>query len=79
MDLSKISNSDLLAELQRRSYIIGSPFTSLDVDNLASNMGYSPTHDDIEEIIESINRAFDASVGINWEVIEYHINEHFNK
>lgn len=78
MDLSKISNSDLLAELRRRNYILGSPFTSLDVDNLSSNMGYFPTHDDIEEIIESINRTFDASVGINWEVIEYHITEYFS-
>lgn len=78
MDLSKISTSDLLAELKRRNFIVGSPFTSLDVDDLAHDLGYHPTEDDINSIIKSINRTFDATLGINWDVIEYHITEYFS-
>lgn len=77
MDLSTISNSDLLAEIQKRNLLIGYPFSELDVDNLARDLGFLPSQEDIDLICMSINMAFDANEGINWNVIEYHIAEHF--
>jgi hypothetical protein len=77
MNLSTISNSDLLAELRRRNLLLGHPFSELDVDNFARDLGYLPTEEDIDRICLSINMTFDANEGINWDVIEYHISEHF--
>lgn len=77
MDLSTISNSDLLAEVKRRNLLLGNPFSELDVDDLARDLGFHPTPEDIDQICLSINMTFDANEGINWNVIEYHIGEHF--
>jgi hypothetical protein len=77
MDLSKIKTSELLAELQKRKAILGNPFSELDVDNLARDLGYFPDEQDIDLICENINRHFDAEQGVNWETIENAIKHHF--
>jgi hypothetical protein len=49
----------------------------------AEEMGYEITEESADDILGNIERHHDASIGINWDVIEYHIDSHiedtFNK
>ena len=49
-----------------------------DIRITIAELGHTYTEDDVDEICGSIESNFDATVGTNWEVIQYHIQEHFN-
>jgi hypothetical protein len=47
-----------------------------DVLHLAEEMGYHISEEDADIILDDVERYHDASIGINWDVISYHIGNH---
>ena len=45
----------------------------------AEEMGIELTEDQADAILDNIEHYHDASVGINWDVIEFHIEDYINK
>jgi hypothetical protein len=78
MNLSEIPSHELYQELKKRNMIIGHAFTREDVATYARDSGYKPTDDDVDEICDRIDQYFDANQGVNWSVIDYHIEYYFN-
>ena len=42
----------------------------------AEEMGYEIVEEDADIILDDVERYHDANVGINWDVISYHIDNH---
>lgn len=42
----------------------------------AEEMGYDISEEDADIILDDVERYHDASIGINWDVISYHIENH---
>lgn len=73
------TNTELLAELKRRRFLVGSPFTSMDVEEHAVYLGYNPTHEDVERIIDNVDRLYDPEIGLNWDVLKIRIEQYYGK
>lgn len=71
-DLEKFTNGELFDELERRGFIRVF-WNSEDVMQKAKEMGITLTEDQVVDVMQSIRDNFDASIGVNWDVIEYHI------
>jgi hypothetical protein len=49
-----------------------------DMDNPPKYLlGKELTHDDIKDILYTVQTSFDAEQGINWFVLDHHLSEHF--
>lgn len=46
-----------------------------DVIDAASRLGVTLTPEEVEEVLDLVDRKWDAMVGINWDVIDYYICE----
>jgi len=53
-------------------------WSTLDVQSQAESMGLSVDDDQAYEILEEIIDDHDASIGISWDTINYHIQEYKN-
>jgi hypothetical protein len=42
----------------------------------AEEMGYQISEEDADVILDDVEHYHDASIGINWDVISYHIENH---
>ena len=49
-----------------------------DVKATAERMDIAITDEDAREILEIVERRHDANLGISWDVIEAHIDQHMN-
>ena len=49
-----------------------------DVKATAEQMDIAKTDEDAREILEIVERRHDANLGISWDVIEAHIDQHMN-
>tara|TARA_R110002153_G_scaffold62785_6_gene168770 strand:- start:376 stop:723 length:348 start_codon:yes stop_codon:yes gene_type:complete len=50
-----------------------------DVHHLASSMGVKITAEEADEIIHHVESAFDATVGVSWDTIEWAIDDHVER
>jgi len=50
-------------------------WSTVDVLAKAEEMDVSLTEEQADEVLDMVERKHDASIGINWDVIEYWINE----
>jgi hypothetical protein len=50
-----------------------------DVYHKAEELGYNLTEEQAAFIFGNIQNYFDATIGINWDTIEYYINEHIKE
>jgi len=57
---------------------IAAVWSTDDVLAIAEQNGFEITEDDAEEVLELIDQNHDANVGINWDVISYHL-QNFKK
>lgn len=48
-----------------------------DIIDRGEENGYTIPHHDAVEIAKAIESNFNASIGINWDVIDYHIENYF--
>jgi len=46
-----------------------------DVYAQAISTGYKPTADEVNTILDRLKRHHDATIGINWDVIDWHISD----
>ena len=46
-----------------------------DVYGLAEDSGYPITEDDAKSVLSSVKKNFDANVGVNWEVLQYYLDD----
>ena len=46
-----------------------------DVYAQAISTGYKPTADEVNTILDRLERHHDATIGINWDVIDWHISD----
>lgn len=71
-ELKKFTNSDLFDELERRGFIRVF-WNKEDVMLMADHMDVKLTEEQVDEIIQNIANDFDGNIGVNWNVIQYHI------
>lgn len=72
MKLTKVDTEDLIQELLNRGYI-RVLWHKEDVECTAVDMGVTLTEDQIEQVIDNISHDHDANTGVNWYVIQHHI------
>jgi hypothetical protein len=51
-------------------------WTDEDIKSISKNMNIILTKNQIGDILDNIYRYHDASLGITWDTIEYHIEEY---
>lgn len=68
LQFEKIINGTIMDYFENQTEIGG--WSKEDVIEQAEKMGYECTDEIAQQVIESIDHHFDASVGINWDVIE---------
>lgn len=49
-------------------------WTDADVIQQAEVMGETLTEQEVSDVLELMEKDHDATIGINWDVISYHIN-----
>lgn len=49
-----------------------------DIKGVAENKGVDLTKEQLLKVVDSIEHNHDANIGINWDNIDYHINEIIN-
>ena len=54
---------------------IESPWSVEDVYGLAEDSGYPITEDDAKSVLSSVKKNFDANIGVNWEVLQYYLDD----
>lgn len=59
--------------------VISIKWSTEDVLNKAQEMGIELTEKQADAILYNVEYYHDASVGINWDVIEFHIENYFDK
>lgn len=69
-----LSWEELRSELKRQGYI-QVLWHRDDISSLLEKRSVQYTDEDLKEIVEYIEHAFDASVGISWEVLEGYIDQ----
>jgi hypothetical protein len=57
-------------------WILRSDWHIEDIKNQSENMGLYLSDDECLQIMDIIADSFDANLGINWEIIDYAINEY---
>lgn len=57
--------------------ILRDDWSVADVHSAAEGMEIELTDDQAEKVLERIADRFDANLGINWDVIEFHIDQLF--
>lgn len=72
-----MTDKEFEEELDKREYLRVF-WSKEDVRITIAEMGYEYTEEDVDNIVDSIESDFDATIGTNWEVIQYHIENHFN-
>lgn len=72
-DLKEIQTEDLIQELLSRGFI-RVLWNKDDIINTAFNLGVTLTDEQVDDVANAIEHRFDANIGVNWNVIEYHIN-----
>jgi len=45
------------------------------VYGLAEDSGYPITEDDAKSVLSSVKKNFDANIGVNWEVLQYYLDD----
>lgn len=71
-DLKEIQTEDLIQELLSRGFI-RVLWNKDDIINTAFNLGVTLTDEQVDEVVDNIEHRFDANIGVNWNIIEYHI------
>lgn len=71
-DLEKFTNGELFDELERRGFIRVF-WNKEDVMLKAEHMGITLSEEQVEDVMQNIRDDFDANIGVNWDVIRYHI------
>ena len=70
--------TELKAEMKRHGYL-----TVLwhrdDIIGIAEREGHECTDEDADNIAKEIERTWDASIGINWDVIVENVRNYFEK
>lgn len=72
MELTKIETEDLIQELLNRGYV-RVLWHKDDVESTAVDLGVTLTEQQIEQVIDNISHYHDANIGVNWYVIQHHI------
>ena len=75
--LEDVQTDFLVEELRHRGYL-RVLWQKDDIEHAITEFGREPHENDINAIAEIIEKSFDASVGINWDVIGQHVYEYFN-
>lgn len=55
--------------------IIADPWSIEDIESMAQRIDINITEAQCEVVMHRIVDNFDANIGINWDVIEYHIRD----
>lgn len=63
--------------ITRNEYVCG--WSVIDVLGLAEQLEIKLTKDEAYSILADIENHFDASIGVNWNTLEYYIKEYINK
>jgi hypothetical protein len=72
----EITDTDTIKALKKK---VGITWCGEDVFTLAMQNGYGLLNaDQINAILYDLEKYHDATIGINWDVIDYHISEHYN-
>ena len=77
--MEHLTNSQLRQEMKHHGYLVGCAWQRDDVIGVVEEKDLNFTESDIDAIVADIERFFDASIGINWEVIEVYVDDHFSK
>ncbi|PCJ54650.1 MAG: hypothetical protein COA79_21620 [Planctomycetota bacterium] len=75
---NKIDHSELLEEIEKLKFNnFGCHWQLEDIMEKALEMDLRITLETAREIADKIENSFDANHGINWEIIEIHIEEFY--
>lgn len=72
MNLKKVETEDLIQELMNRGYV-RVLWHKDDVLTQAEQMGITLTDTQVEFVMDNLCHYHDANIGVNWEVIQYQI------
>ena len=75
--LEDIKTDFILDELKKRGYIMVF-WTREDVEHAISEFGQESAPEIVTAIVETIEKYFDASIGISWDTIGQYVHEYFN-
>lgn len=71
--ITDFTNEEIREELKRRGYF----FSLWSIDDLRDMEGAEElTDDQLHEIGSTIGRCHDATIGINWDVIQCHLDDY---
>jgi ribosomal protein S8 len=75
--MSKLENITLeqAKEVLKNHGYIAAFWNKEDIEARAEEMEVTLTKEQVQTIADNIERSFDANVGVNWDVITYHIDE----
>lgn len=71
-------NTSVREYLKGKGYFVQNLWTTQDVIEHGENLGYEITEEQAIEIFDLLGRRFDANIGVNWDSLEYVIQEYFN-
>lgn len=74
--MKNLTTEQLIKELTLRGYL-RTLWHRDDVEGRLNEVHNNYTEQDVVSICESIERRWDASVGVNWDVIDAYIEMHF--
>lgn len=70
----KLTWKELVEELKRQGYI-HIMWHKDDIISILEQKDIKYTEEDLDSIVEYVENAFDAQVGISWEVLELYIDQ----
>jgi hypothetical protein len=77
VSLDKFPTENIIQELKNRGYI-RIFWHKDDIISACETFDFTYNDKDIDAIVKKIENSFDASQGVNWNVIGWHIYEYFN-
>ena len=75
--LEDVQTDFLIEELRYRGYL-RVLWQKEDIEHAINEFGKEPHENDVNAIADIIEKSFDASVGINWEVIGIYVYEYYH-
>lgn len=64
-----------LRQMRPTEHVAVAIWVDEDVTDAASRLGVTLTPEEVEKVLDLVDRKWDSMVGINWDVIDYYILE----